>query len=330
MAGRASVAPGGQAGARVLCVGLTPAVQRILQFRALLPGEVNRATAVLETVGGKGASVARALARLGSKPLLTGFNGGDTGARIAARLSTEGVEFAFARTAAPTRICQTLLCGETGQVTELVEEAAPPSAGEWASLFALFDRLLAEVAWVAISGHLPSGSGLDTYARLAARAAAFGVPLLIDSSGEPLLQALRHGPAIAKLNSHELGLTFGATPASEAELVKKARMLLAHGAQAVVVTQGADGVWLVEPDAPRALHFLPPAVQAVNPVGSGDAVSAGIIHARLRGAPLEEAVRWGVACGAANAQALGQGEFSLGDVQQLVGRVRITEQGQVG
>jgi fructose-1-phosphate kinase PfkB-like protein len=227
---------------------------------------------------------------------------------------------AFARTAAPTRICQTLLCSATGTATELVEEAAWPPDADWAALLAVYDRLLATAGFVAISGNLPRAASEDTYAELVARAAGRAVPVLIDSSGSPLLRCLRHRPAVVKLNVHELPLTLGTHDMGDA-LLPGARYLLSEGAGCAVVTDGPRAVWLIGPE--QVLRFRPPAVRAVNPIGSGDAVSAGIVHRLLCGDSLPNAVRFGVACGTANALALGQGEFTLDDALHIEQQVEV-------
>jgi 5-dehydro-2-deoxygluconokinase len=51
-------------------------------------------------------------------------------------------------------------------------------------------------------------------------------------------------------------------------------------------------------------------VEVLTPLGAGDAFAAGLLWARLRGRPWEEALLVGNACGAIVASRLGCGEFS--------------------
>jgi tagatose 6-phosphate kinase len=67
----------------------------------------------------------------------------------------------------------------------------------------------------------------------------------------------------------------------------------------------------------------PPVVAAVNPIGSGDAMMAGIATALDRGQAMVEAVRFGVACGAANALTATSGEVRRADVMRLLRRVTV-------
>ena len=74
-----------------LCIGLTPTVQELREFKTFQLGEVNRSPAVHRSAAGKGANVARVLRQLGGQPLLLGFVGGATGEFFTANLRREGV-----------------------------------------------------------------------------------------------------------------------------------------------------------------------------------------------------------------------------------------------
>jgi tagatose 6-phosphate kinase len=60
----------------------------------------------------------------------------------------------------------------------------------------------------------------------------------------------------------------------------------------------------------------------VNPIGSGDAFTAGVVLRLLRGDDLGEACRWGAAAGAANALTPQPGELNRGDATRLAKVVR--------
>ena len=60
-----------------------------------------------------------------------------------------------------------------------------------------------------------------------------------------------------------------------------------------------------------------------NPIGSGDAFTAGLVWRLLRGDDLGEACRWGAAAGAANALTLMAGEVNKEAVECLASEVKI-------
>ena len=294
-----------------LCIGLTPAVQELREFDSFTLGAVNRSPAIHRSVAGKGPNVARVLRQLGGHPLLLGFVGGATGQFITANLRREGVAEKLVRTAQPTRICTTLLDHATGTITELVEEAQLPTRAEWRKFQQTLDRQLPRAWTVVIAGALIPGANPAIYRDIARR----GGRVIIDSQRAPLLGALEYRPLLAKLNVHELENTLGRSCATESQILAGARRLLAAGARQVVVTDGAAGAWLVAPGA--VWQYRPPRLTPVNPIGSGDAMTAGIVRALERGADLVEAVRYGVACGAANAVTLIAGTVRMPDVRRF-------------
>jgi fructose-1-phosphate kinase PfkB-like protein len=79
---------------------------------------------------------------------------------------------------------------------------------------------------------------------------------------------------------------------------------------------GQDGA--VAAQAGQAWHIAAPRVRALSPVGSGDAMMAGLTVALSRGEPLADATRYGVAIGAANTLTLGSACFDPLSVQKLV------------
>jgi len=68
-----------------------------------------------------------------------------------------------------------------------------------------------------------------------------------------------------------------------------------------------------------------PRVEAVSAVGSGDAFLAGFLSAHQAGQPPEQCLRTGLACGAANTQAVGAGVFDPRDVPRYAAMVEVQE-----
>jgi tagatose 6-phosphate kinase len=89
----------------------------------------------------------------------------------------------------------------------------------------------------------------------------------------------------------------------------------------VLVTRGGRSAFYV--DAEQTLEIFPPQIKAINPVGSGDAVTAGIAVALSEGKEITNALTDGMACGAANALNLMSGMIEPEDVDRLRSEVRI-------
>ena len=307
----------------VLCVGITPCVQRTLQFQQLELGEVNRAQQVTVSAGGKACTMAHVLRKMGDDPLVTGLIGGDTGLLVESYLRQRGIACDFVVSQQPTRICSTVLDEATGQVTELVEEALLPTPEDWCQFDGKLASLLVRCGMVIISGALPPHAPDYTYANIAQKAVTLNVPLLIDSQKTPLVNTLAYQPLLVKLNQRELAATCQTPVETDDDLIRAGRMLLARGAQWVLVTRSAAAAWLI---GPRELwQYQPPRIKAVNPIGCGDAVSAGVACALRLGRPMSEAARLGIACGSADALTLVPGEVRNEDVDRLHAEVDVRQ-----
>lgn len=302
-----------------MCVAVTPCLQRILRIGGFRTGGVNRARLATLTVGGKAVNAARALSALGDVPLLTGLAGGTHGTVMRSILDRMGVTHDFARSRGETRICTTLFDESCAVVTEIVEEASTPSAAEIDSLLRRAARLARRCGFAAAAGALPPGCPLDLYARLARTAATAGAALVLDAHGPALLAALPHRPRLVKCNREELGRTLRGAAASDARLLEGARELAGRGACWVLVTDGPRAAFLF--GGGEGWRLFPPTVKALNNVGSGDSCTAGIVHALLRGREMPEAARFGMACGAANAETLEPGDISPAAARRVVGGV---------
>ena len=171
---------------------------------------------------------------------------------------------------------------------------------------------------VSVSGKLPAGAPEDACSRIARMVRKAGGRLVLDVQGSPLLSALEYRPALVKMNDHELALTL---PETAGGVEAGAEELLRRGAGAVLITCGAEPAFARDADIAFRLH--PPKIRALNPVGSGDASTAGLMLEWAKGNPFPEALKTAMACGAANALNLHCGLVRPQDVSELRLRVRL-------
>jgi ribokinase len=120
-------------------------------------------------------------------------------------------------------------------------------------------------------------------------------------------------------NESELSLLTGQSvndiPSAEAA----AKTLLGRNLKTVIVTLGGNGALIVTNDLTR--HIAPFTVDVVDTTAAGDAFIGGFASALLQNRPLEEAVRYGCACGALAATKLGAQPSLPGreEVERLIG-----------
>src|SRR5579859_2978026 len=147
----------------ILCIGTTPAVQRVMVFGKLKVDAVNRANSTLDGIAGKSINVAKVLKTLGEQPFALGFLGGDRGEFLHRQLEERGIESHFIQVQANTRQCTTVIDEATNTVTELVEESQPVSTSDCAKLMPVIQEKAIECQGVIMSGSIAPGVPVELY-----------------------------------------------------------------------------------------------------------------------------------------------------------------------
>lgn len=297
----------------ILVAGLTPAWQEIMIHPRLRLGEVNRAQETHWCASGKAINVGLALGSLGMPSHTLSPRGGWAGRALADEFERRQIAATWIDTETPTRVCTTLLDRHANQATEIVENAGSLSDAELARFLQFYRDLVRNAKLVVLSGSLPAGTRTSFYSELLAHTPC---PALLDARGPELLAALPHRPRLVKPNREELAMTVGAPVETDAQLLAAMNQLLERGAQSVVVTQGKDEMIVAEPG--RTWRAQPYRVaEVVNPIASGDCLSAGLAWSLSQGHSLEEALTWGLAAAADNVSQLLPARLDLDRLKKL-------------
>lgn len=314
----------------ILCVGLSPTIQRTLVFDDFRLGEVNRARRVLVTASGKGVNVTRVLTTLGANARLVHLLGGASGRWIADALDETGIahDVVWDEDDTPTRTCTTLLqTNHEAETTELVEEAAPIAFHDAKLIKAAVLNALLQARAVCLSGSMPGGMEPELYARIVREAKAFATPVLVDAQNAPLRLALAERPFLVKPNREEALRTLGLPPSGDAEsdAHHAVSALTEAGSEWALVSMGKTGSLLGDGHGNR-WRITPPNVAAINPIGSGDSLAAGLLFAYIeRSLPVPEACAFGTACAAANCLSWTSGVVDPAEVERLLPSVGLTK-----
>lgn len=306
----------------VLVAGPSPAFQQRMVFHALALDAVNRACEVETLPSGKPINCARALRRLGVPSRVVLFLGGAIGEWIHRELDAEGIAHRAIPCAAETRIACTVFESGPARTTELVENARSVSDAEVSAFLDAAREELASASALLLSGSLPAGFPPSVYRDLTSEAVRRGVPVVVDTQGAALLAALEARPTVAKPNRAELSAATALPTGTEEGRRAAMEELRRRGAGTVLVSDGARGVALLAEDGPRI--FLPPKVALRNAIGSGDVLASALAASLAGGRSVEEGVRWGIACAAANAAGPGYARFDPALARDLWPRVGAT------
>ncbi|MCK8680591.1 1-phosphofructokinase family hexose kinase [Streptomyces lichenis] len=302
----------------ILTVTLNTALDVTYTVDALVPHGSHRVRGVAERPGGKGVNVARVLAALGHEAVVTGFAGGPTGEALRRLLAPLPVRDALVPAEGTTRRTVAVVDSASGDTTQFNEPGPQVSAGEWAALLSAYEELLAGAEAVALCGSLPPGIHVGAYADLVRRARAAGVPVLLDTSGEPLRRGLAARPDLVKPNADELAALTGSR-----EPLRAARDARRRGARAVVASLGPDGLLALTPEG--IWRATPPQAVRGNPTGAGDSAVAGLLSALVEGLPWPDRLARAVALSAATVLAPAAGEFDRAAYGELLERVTVAE-----
>lgn len=319
----------------ILTVTLNTALDLTYRVPRLDPDGSHQVREVVQRPGGKGLNVARVLAALGHRTVVTGFAGGLTGSELRRLLARERhITDELVPIGGSTRRTVGVVDEAGGGSTQFNEPGPQISPEEWSAFQETYARLLrggardgeghqedgagSGVEAVALCGSLPPGVPVGAYAQLTREAHAAGVPVVLDTSGEPLRRGLAARPDLVKPNADELAGITGTT-----EPVRAARAAQRRGAHSVAASLGPEGMLLVTPDG--MWQAGPPRSLTGNPTGAGDSAVAGLLSGLVEGLPWPERLARAVALSAATVRAPTAGEFDEEVHADLLSQVTVEE-----
>ncbi|MFJ6667870.1 MULTISPECIES: 1-phosphofructokinase family hexose kinase [unclassified Streptomyces] len=306
----------------ILTVTLNTALDITYRVRSLRPHASHRISEVIERPGGKGVNVARVLAALGHEVTVTGFAGGSTGRAVRDGLAgTGGPADALVPVAGATRRTIAVVDELSGDTTQLNEPGPQIAPAEWAAFLDRYAELLSGASAVALCGSLPPGVPVGAYAGLIRTARSLGVPVLLDTSGEPLRRGVAARPDLIKPNADELAeLTGSHDPLRATEDARR------RGARTVIASLGPNGLLATTPEG--RWRATPPGRVHGNPTGAGDSAVAALLSGLVTRLPWPTRLAHAIALSAATVRAPAAGEFDRRTYEELLGRVTVT--GQAG
>jgi 6-phosphofructokinase 2 len=247
--------------------------------------------------GGGGINVARAVHMLGGDALAVYPAGGATGEMIRGFLEKEGVPQAVVPVASMTRQSLAVVERQSGKQYRFLLPGPPLGANDRERCLDALAVQAKGAVFVVASGSLPPGVPDDFYARVARLAGDCGARFALDSSGDALAGA-GAGVFLIKASLHELEHLRGAALAGDRALDSAARAIVAEGrCEILVVSLGAEGALLATREG--SWRFPAAQVAGLSSIGAGDSMLAGMLVSLVRGWALRDALRFGIAAGAA-------------------------------
>ena len=282
---------------KIITITFNPAMDKSTTVPALIPEKKLKCTKPVYEPGGGGINVARAIKKLGGTATAIYMAGGYTGKAFTQLLNKEGIDSIVAEIKENTR--ENLIVYETSTNQQYRFGMPGPSIleHEWQQCLAQIENIK-EADFIIVSGALPQGIPLAVFSKIGSIAKGINAKLIVDTSGEALMEAVQTGLYLIKPNLAELSSLLGKEGLNIERVDEAAREVINKGkCEVVVVSMGAAGAMLVTGNL--AMHIMPPAVKIKSTVGAGDSMLAGIVLSLAQNKSIEEAAQYGVACGTA-------------------------------
>lgn len=275
-----------------------------------------------ETAGGRGINASCVINSFGGKTTAIAPSGGEAGKMLERFLCQCGfpVDLVPIRHEIRTNLAITDLHGLT---IKLNERGPALDQEELDRLEAAVTAKLPGSSWLMLCGSLPPGVPSGIYSRLIRAAHKHNVSTLLDTDGDALIDGLEAQPTAVAPNQQEAERLLNRALITRTHFIEAVGRIKAMGAETVLMSLGSRGA--MGADGDQIFEALPPRVDAVCPIGSGDALAAAFVWARARGKDFAEAVRWGVAAGTASAKQPGLTFATLKQTREIYRQVEIRQ-----
>jgi 1-phosphofructokinase family hexose kinase len=306
----------------IITVTINPAVDRnvladrlVFEDRAYILSSTNAA-------GGRGINASRVLHSFGMKTLAIVTSGGANGKLFESILEKEGFPAEVVSIKEEIRTNFTIT-DKHGLTVKLNELGPAVSDKELDRVEKAVASRLSKADWLMLCGSLPPAVSSDFYCKLIEAARKRKIQTLLDADGDALLRGLEAIPTVVTPNQPEAERLLNRALITRAHFREAVTRIKAMGAEAVLLSLGSRGVMATDGD--RILEAIPPRIDALSPIGAGDAMAAAYVWAQMKGKDFTDSVRWAVAEGTATAQLPGVEFGDLAHAKEIYKSVEVRE-----
>jgi 1-phosphofructokinase family hexose kinase len=304
----------------ILTLTINPAIDRNVMVDRLAFEDRGYILSTSESAGGRGINASRVIHMFGGKTLAIATAGGNSGCRFQAlkECCSFPMELVPIEKELRTNLTITDKQGLTVKLNELGPNITPKELDRVASVI---ERKLGKAKWCMICGSIPPGVHPHFYKDLVAMALKQKVNVLLDTDGEALMHGMEACPTVVSPNLQEAERLLNRALITRTHLIDAVHRLRGMGAESVVLSLGSRGA-IAQADG-DIIEVIPPRIDALCPIGAGDALAAAFVWARSEGKKFSDAVRWGVAAGTASAKLPGLTFAELEQTREVYQNVEI-------
>jgi 1-phosphofructokinase family hexose kinase len=283
----------------ILTLTINPAVDRTITADRLVFEDRAYILGRSEAAGGRGINASQVIHSFGGKTAAILTAGGWAGERITALLADAKFPYDIVPVKAESRINLTI-SDKQGLTIKLNERGAALDAGELKEIKKRVESRLPKASWLMICGSIQPGVPPHFYCEIVEMAKSHGVKTLLDTDGDALQHALEAKPTVIMPNQHEAERLLSRALITRHQCLEAVDVMQAMGPESVILSLGARGAIGSSPEG--VFEALPPRIEALCPIGAGDALGAAFAWSMEKKKSFAEALRWGVATGTAAAK----------------------------
>jgi 6-phosphofructokinase 2 len=305
----------------ILTLTTNPAIDRNVTVDKLVFEDRAYILSTSASAGGRGINASCVIQSFGGNTLAIAVCGGKAGRHLEQFLEGCGFPCELVRVRQEIRT-NFNIADKNGLAIKLNESGPTLSPPELGRLEKAVRTHLKEAAWLMLCGSLPPGVTPDFYARLVRASDKLSVKTLLDTDGPALEASLEARPSFVAPNQQEAERLLNRALLTRNHFQEAAERIRGMGARNVILSLGARGALGAFEDG-AVWEAVPPRVDALCPIGAGDALAAAFVWAYRHDPVPQEALRWGVAAGTASTRLPGVSFASLEQTRELLDRVEL-------
>jgi 1-phosphofructokinase family hexose kinase len=298
----------------IVTLTMNPAIDRTIAVDRLAFDDRAYILSSKDSPGGRGINAAAVIHSFGGETLAIVPAGGERGARFESYMDHCGFPVVTVPIRNDVRLNFTVT-DRHGLTMKLNESGPRIDRGELTSIEGTVDSYLGNASWLMLCGSLPPGVPADFYAQLIERARKRGVKTLLDTDGEALSRGVEAEPTVVTPNQHEAERLLNTVLLTRSHSIAAVRKIQAMGASSVILSLGSRGA--IGASGSGMWEAAPPRVDAISPIGAGDALAAATTWSLAQGDAFSDALRWGVAAGSAKAKLPGMTFATLEQTREV-------------
>ncbi|AEE97852.1 1-phosphofructokinase family hexose kinase [Mahella australiensis] len=307
----------------ITTVTLNPAIDQTIIVDEFKPGEIHKVKVRRMDVGGKGINVSKLIRVFDGDTTAIGYLGTKNKQFFEDFFRMYGIKYDFVLVEGDTRTNTKIIDLSRHQTTEFNESGFSITQEDVEKLKVIIKKYEMASKYIVFSGSMYNGNYPGLFGEYLAQIGDHN-KIVIDATGEMLLEGVKYQPFLVKPNIDELKATFGINSSSLEDIIRAAISIRERfHIKWILLSMGANGAALISREMILKADALK--VNVKSTVGAGDSMMGGFIYSYdLYGDPIE-AFRYAMACGAAAVTTEGTEVFPKEFAMDLYKEVVITD-----